>query len=65
MRRTVVDLEELKQAKPFFRNRFGFHVGKKLMKWLCIDKVNQVYRNSCISVVPANNGGLDSLIPKK
>lgn len=47
MRKTVVDLEELQQAEPFFRNRFGFHVGKKLMKWLCIDKVNQVYGNCC------------------
>lgn len=47
MRKTVADIEDLQRAAPFFRNRFGTSVGKKLMKWFCIDKINRVYGNSC------------------
>lgn len=32
---------------PFFKSRFGTFCGKILIKWLSIDKVNQVYANSC------------------
>lgn len=47
MRNTLVTIEELQRAEPFFRSRFGTYMGKKLMKWLCIDKINQVYGHSC------------------
>ncbi|NDV84321.1 lysophospholipid acyltransferase family protein [Bacteroides sp. 51] len=47
MRKTLVDIEELQQAEPFFRSRFGTYAAKKLMKWVCMNKVNQVYSHSC------------------
>lgn len=47
MKKTVVTIEELQQAVPFFKTRFGTFVARKIMKWFAIDKVNRVYGNSC------------------
>ncbi len=47
MKESVVDIDDLKQMSPFFRTAFGNFVGKRLIKWLQIDKVNQAHKNSC------------------
>ena len=47
MKKTVVDIEDLQQLVPFFRSRFGTFLGKKLLKWFSIEKVNQAHANSC------------------
>lgn len=46
-KKTIVDITDLQHASPFFNSRFGIFIGKKLIKWLCGDKVNLVYANSC------------------
>ncbi|MDR1980684.1 MAG: lysophospholipid acyltransferase family protein [Tannerellaceae bacterium] len=43
----VVDIRDLQEATPFFKSRFGLFLGKLLIKWLGIEKVNKVYANSC------------------
>ncbi|MDR1879571.1 MAG: lysophospholipid acyltransferase family protein [Tannerellaceae bacterium] len=43
----VVDIHDLQKASPLFRGRLGSFVGKLLIKWLGIEKVNRVYANSC------------------
>ncbi|NDV58274.1 lysophospholipid acyltransferase family protein [Bacteroides sp. 519] len=47
MKKTVVDIHDLQRMIPFFRSKFGTFMGKRLMTWLSIDKVNQAYANSC------------------
>jgi len=46
MKESVVDINDLQEAEPFFRSRFGTFVGKFLIKYLCVGKINRVYRNS-------------------
>lgn len=47
MKTSVVDIEDLQAATPFFRSRFGTFLGKLMIKWLQIDKVNRVHANNC------------------
>ena len=47
MKETVIDSNDLKAMSPFFNTGFGSWVGKLLIKWLEIDKVNQAHKNSC------------------
>ena len=42
----VIDIGELQEIVPFFRSRFGTFLGKRLIKWLCVEKINRLYRNS-------------------
>lgn len=46
MKNSVLDIEDLQEMIPFFRSSFGTFLGKKAIKWLSVDKVNQVYANS-------------------
>jgi putative hemolysin len=47
MKRIVLDITYLQEVSPFFKSKIGIYVGQKLLKWLGIDKVNQVHaRNS-------------------
>ncbi len=47
MKKTVVDIHDLKEMAPFFRSRFGTLVGKLMIKWFCVEKVNRVHANNC------------------
>ncbi len=47
MKDTVIDIYDLQEMIPFFKSKFGTFLGKCLIKWLCIEKVNQVHKNSC------------------
>ena len=42
MKESVVDIHDLQEAAPFFKSRFGSFLGKVLIKWLSIDKVNKL-----------------------
>ncbi|MDL2247512.1 lysophospholipid acyltransferase family protein [Bacteroides sp. OttesenSCG-928-J23] len=46
MKKVVFGIDDLQKAVPFFRSRFGTFVGKKILKWFSIDKINEVYGNS-------------------
>ncbi len=47
MKKTVVDINDLKEMAPFFRSRFGTLVGKLMIKWFCVEQVNRVHANNC------------------
>lgn len=47
MKASVLDIHDLQEAVPFFRSKVGACIGKLLLKWLSIDKVNKVHANSC------------------
>ncbi|RHJ85518.1 lysophospholipid acyltransferase family protein [Parabacteroides sp. AM08-6] len=47
MKESVVDIQDLQQAAPFFKSKLGIFLGKLLIKWLSIDKVNRVHANNC------------------
>ena len=47
MKGTVIDIDDLKEISPFFNTALGRFIGKLLIKWLKIDKVNQAHKNSC------------------
>ncbi|MDR1344415.1 MAG: lysophospholipid acyltransferase family protein [Tannerellaceae bacterium] len=47
MRKNVIDIYDLQKVAPLFKSRFGTFLGKKLLKWVCIDKVNLVHGNNC------------------
>ena len=47
MKETVIDIQDLQEMLPFFRSKIGTFLGKYLIKWLSIDKVNKAHKNSC------------------
>lgn len=47
MKKTVADIHDLQKVVPFFKSRFGTIIGNLIIKCFSIDKVNQVYANSC------------------
>lgn len=47
MRKSVVDLADLQKLVPLFRTKFGTFLAKKIMKWLNIDKVNEIHSKHC------------------
>ena len=47
MKESVVDIHDLQEAAPFFKSSFGTFVGKVLIKWLSIDKVNKAHAHNC------------------
>lgn len=47
MKESVVDIHDLQEAAPFFKSRFGTFLGKVLIKWLSIDKVNKAHAHNC------------------
>lgn len=47
MKESVVDIYDLQEMVPFFKGRIGTMLGKWLIKWLDIDKVNRAHKNSC------------------
>lgn len=47
MKESVIDIHDLQESFPFFRSRIGTFLGKRLIRWLCVDKVNRVHAASC------------------
>ncbi len=47
MKETVVDIYDLQKFVPFLKTRFGTFIGKLVLKWLRVDKVNRVHANHC------------------
>lgn len=47
MKESVVDIYDLQEMAPFFKSRVGTVLGKLLIKWLNVDKVNRAHKNSC------------------
>ena len=47
MKASVIDIYDLQEMASFFKSRFGTFLGKLLLKWLKIEKVNQAHSNSC------------------
>lgn len=47
MKKSVVDINDLQEAAPFFKGRIGTFLGKLLIKWLGVEKVNRVHANNC------------------
>ena len=47
MKTSVLDIHDLQEAVPFFRSKFGTCLGRLLIKWLRVDKVNRVHANNC------------------
>ncbi|MDR1645524.1 MAG: lysophospholipid acyltransferase family protein [Tannerellaceae bacterium] len=47
MKKSVIDISDLQKAAPIFKSKIGTFLGKKLLKWVCIDKVNWVHENNC------------------
>lgn len=52
-KRVVVDIEELEKISPVFRGKLGNKFAKLFIKVFAMDKVNQVYCNSCDLTGPA------------
>jgi putative hemolysin len=47
MKKTVVDIQDLQEMVTAFNNKFGAFLGKKLLKWIGVDKVNRIHANHC------------------
>lgn len=47
MKKSVVDIQDMQEAAPFFKTRLGTFLGNLLIKWLSVDKVNKVHANHC------------------
>lgn len=47
MKKTVLDINDLKERYSFFRLSFGRFIGNVVMKWLNVDKVNEVHAHHC------------------
>ncbi|MDR2920213.1 MAG: lysophospholipid acyltransferase family protein [Tannerella sp.] len=47
MKKTVIDIHDLQEMIPIFKNRLVAFIGKGLLKWVNMDKVNQIHSNHC------------------
>lgn len=47
MKKSVVDIQDLQKLIPFFKSHVGAFIGKCLIKWLSIDKVNEAHARNC------------------
>lgn len=47
MKTSVIDIYDLQEMAPFFKGKAGSWIGKHLLQWLSIEKVNQVHANHC------------------
>lgn len=43
MKKTVLDIYDLQEMVPLFRTRFGTFLGKLLIKYLCVEKINELH----------------------
>ncbi|MDR1747265.1 MAG: lysophospholipid acyltransferase family protein [Tannerella sp.] len=47
IKKTVFDIEDLRALSPLFKNRFFTWLGNKLLRWISMDKVNQIHAKYC------------------
>ena len=47
MKKSVIDLKDLQDIAPYFKSKIGASIGKKLLKWFGIEKVNDVHKANC------------------
>ena len=47
MKKTVIDIHDLREMSPWFRGILGSFLGKSLIKLLRVDKVNKVHARNC------------------
>ncbi|MDR1406585.1 MAG: lysophospholipid acyltransferase family protein [Tannerella sp.] len=47
MKKTVIDIQDLQEHIPFFKSRLGIFLAKRILRWLSIDRVNQIHTNHC------------------
>lgn len=47
MKKSVVDIDDLQKMVLFFKSRIGTWLGKLLIKWFSVDKVNRIHANHC------------------
>lgn len=47
MKKNVVDIDDLQKMVLFFKSRIGTWLGKLLIKWFSVDKVNRIHANHC------------------
>ncbi len=47
MKKSVVDIQDLREMFPVFKGRIGSWIGKLLLKWLRVDRVNEVHARNC------------------
>lgn len=47
MKKTVIDIHDLREMSPWFRGTLGSFLGKSLIKLLRVDKVNKVHARNC------------------
>ncbi|MDR1455136.1 MAG: hemolysin [Tannerella sp.] len=47
MKKTVIDIWDLQKMFPVFKSRPGTFLGKKLLKWINMDKVNRIHARYC------------------
>jgi putative hemolysin len=47
MKQNVIDISDLQKFSSFFKSRFGIYLGNKVLKWISLNKVNQVHANHC------------------
>ncbi len=47
MKKSVIDIYDLQQMVPFFKGRIGTFLGKRLINWLSVNKVNQIHASHC------------------
>jgi len=47
MRKAVYDIENLQSVHPIFKNKIVAFFAKKFLKWISLDKVNQIHGRNC------------------
>jgi putative hemolysin len=47
MKKTVVDIQDLQELSPIFNNKLAAFLGKKVLQWMNMDKVNQIHARHC------------------
>lgn len=47
MKESVFDIKDLQELAPCFKGKIGTLIGKKLLKWFSVEKVNAVHSKNC------------------
>ena len=47
MKESVFDITDMQEVSPFFKSKLGIYLGKKLLKWFSVEKVNKVHKANC------------------
>ena len=52
MKKSVLDINDLKEKYSFFRSNLGCFIGNRLLKWLNVDKVNEIHAKRLFFIHP-------------